>query len=142
MSLPDPAADKRPPGVSRALTLLWFSWFLSFPLWALGAERQPVADDGIAWTFNLAILAWIAWLNRRTGQGSNPARWCLLGLSLLGWYLQLNPPDDEIPPGLLETCLTAADTVITVWALWLLFTGAGGAWFAGRRDRGPVTPPR
>jgi hypothetical protein len=124
----------RPRQVSQALTLLWFSFGLTLPCWALAAERLPEASSAPVVTFNLLMLALVAVLNLRIAQGVNWARWACLGLSTLGIALGAAPGADEPEMGAVEAALNLFDTGITLLALWWLFTGPGAQWFAARRS--------
>jgi hypothetical protein len=128
---------ERPRQVSNAITLLWFSLALSLPSWVLSSERAPEAFSPVAVLLNLALLALFAWLIVRIGQGRNWARVACLGLTLFGVALGALPeegPDQSA----LEMTIYLSDLVISLLAMYWLFTPPGAGWFA---RPAPPAPP-
>lgn len=127
-----------PPEVTRAVRILWISLAASLATmlpvirgnwWAPdGGENAPDAGPVVI-VFALVMFALSAWLVWMVSRGRNWARWTLLGLFVIGWLFLLT----DFSRSLAETPLAAlADTLIAaaeVWACYLLFSGAGAAWF-------------
>lgn len=137
----DPIAPEvpRPAEVTRAVRILWISLAASLvtmlPVirgnwWAAeGGDSMPDAGPVIV-GFALLMFAVSAWLVWMVSRGRNWARWTLLVLFVVGWLFLLT----DFSRSITETPLAAlADALIAaaeVWACYLLFSGAGAAWFA------------
>jgi len=85
----------------------------------------PVIAVGLAIVFS-GIYAFLVWT---TGKGHNWARWLLLAFILGTEALGLS----DYSRSLAETPLALATDICVlaaeIWALWLLFSGTGAAWF-------------
>ena len=119
----------RPAQITNAVTLLWFSLLISLPSWYLAAERSPEPADPLATALSLGLLALFAWLNVRLSKGARWARSATLVLTIAGMLLNLVAADEAVPPGLFETVLGDVDLLISLLALYWLYSGPGAAWF-------------
>lgn len=89
------------------------------------ARVWPVFIVGLTVVFS-SIYAFLVWT---TGKGHNWARWLLLAFILGTEALGLS----DYSRSLAETPLALATDICVlaaeIWALWLLFSGTGAAWF-------------
>jgi hypothetical protein len=144
---PAVAMAPRPPQVTLAIRILWITFGVSLitmhpsirgdwwnmPGTASATESGLMAGVVVASLIFSAIGATLIWL---TGRGRNWARWALLALLIIGWLVTIS----DFSRSIVETPIAAiADVLIAaaeLWACYLLFQGAGAAWFS-RGKRAP-----
>ena len=97
--------------------------------------RVPAADDApVPFLFTLVLIAVFAgltlWLAAKIMQGRNWARWAMLLYLGAGWVLIGPELADDFYRSPIAAIIDAISIPVEAVACWLLFTGAGGQWFA------------
>ena len=117
--------------MTRAVWLMWVSLFLTLAT-AIPVYLEPTPPDfptPSLWAF-LAFV-WLLWglLIFLIGRGHNWARILMLVLFIAGMGLWIKDSSELFDLPMHSLILEAIDTLISVLALYWLFTGAGAAWF-------------
>jgi hypothetical protein len=124
----------RPRQIQLAVTLLWVSFALTVPAFALAAARTPdAALHPASLVGTVALLGLSALLILRIGDGRNWARWLYLVLFGVAVAMQWLPMDETNPPGYFENAVMAAGWLLDAASLWLVFTRPGADWFRATR---------
>ena len=127
---PVPLLRTRPKHVRVAVALLWVSFALGVPAWALSAMRDPENSLGtFTVVFTLLMFAFSALLNVMIYRGKNWARIVTLIFGLLGVLFSLVLLVMPNPPSAIENAITFLGLVLDFIALYLLFTKPGAMWF-------------
>lgn len=120
-----------PPQVRRAISLLWVTIALSAVegFWLLVHPDPEIADMvGQFAAFVVATLGFVSFLVVQASRRRNWARHTLLALFVFSSVMYiLFPP--ESPEPFWVMMLTVVATVLEAIALYMLYAGAGGAWY-------------
>jgi hypothetical protein len=120
----------RPKQVTVAVSLLWVSLALDIPVWFLAAARDQEMLNAGPLAFVVVLFAIQVTLYVFTYRGRNWARIGVLILFVLDGLVFLIP--NPKPPGVLENTLDVVGLVMTLIALYLLFSRPGALWFRPR----------
>lgn len=140
MDVPDQRPN-RPAQVSRAVTLLWLALVLGL-LSAIPIYLEPMPPESEVpawslWVLLALVTAFWALLTYLISRGHNWARITTLVLTIASVAGHVSTLTDSQARGLLSAYIVVADillTIMTLLALYWLFTGSGAAWF--RQSRG------
>jgi hypothetical protein len=97
--------------------------------------REPAAGDAeVPFLFTLVLVAVFGGLTlllaSRILQGRNWARWAMLVYLGAGWALAGPSLADDFYLSPIAAVIDAISIPVEAIACWMLFTGAGGQWFA------------
>jgi hypothetical protein len=124
------AGGDRPRSVGTAVTLLWISLVVGFAKGALDFTHlramAPVGFTVFVLVFTFAVLILLV---LRIGAGRNWARIAFLILFIIGTVPTLPVVRDELERAPLVGALSILQLLLQIWALVLLFTRPGSAWF-------------
>jgi hypothetical protein len=120
---------EKPEQVRRALVLLWASFGIS-AIEVIVAEVLEISDPTM-WIFLIFMYAVWAYVIVAISRQRNWARIVSLVVAVLTTALWVAWPEAR-PEQWSETITTVASVVLEAVALYLLFSGAGGAWFGAR----------
>ena len=131
----------RPVQVSRAITLLWLALILGL-LSAISVYLEPMPPESEvpAWSLWLLLaLVTVFWalLTYLISRGHNWARITTLILTIASVVGHVTTLADSQTRGLLSPYIIVTDillTLITLLAMYWLFTGHGAAWFRQLRS--------
>jgi hypothetical protein len=144
----DPASRallERPPGVTRAVQLLWAATFLGFAFGVFGilvspSEDMTITGELIGYAVVTSIIIGVSyWIFSAIWKGRNWARILLLVLAILNMLSDLAAPALFEKMGWSMPEVTAVELVgyviqiaLTVYAIVLLFSPSARPWFASR----------
>jgi hypothetical protein len=124
------AGGDRPRSVGTAVTLLWISLVVGIAKAALDFTHlramAPVGFTLFVLVFTFAVLILLV---LRIGAGRNWARIAFLILFIIGTVPTLPVVRDELERAPLVGVLSLLQLLLQIWALVLLFTRPGSAWF-------------
>jgi hypothetical protein len=124
------AEGDRPRSVGTAVTLLWVSLAVGIAKVALDfAHLRAMAPLGFTLFVLVATFAVLILLVLKIAAGRNWARITFLILFIIGTVPTLPVVRDELERAPLVGGLSILQILLQIWALVLLFTRPGSAWF-------------
>jgi hypothetical protein len=124
------AGGDRPGSVGTAVTVLWVSLGVGIAKVALDfANLRAMAPMGFTLFVLVATFAVLILLVLKIAAGRNWARIVFLVLFIVGTVPTLPVVRDELERAPLVGALSILQILLQIWALVLLFTKPGSAWF-------------
>lgn len=137
--LAEPLIDAlpRPLAVGRSVALILGSMALGLVELLPAVHGARPNEEAVPLWFTAAIVLVFGgitvWLARQMYAGRNWSRWAMLAYLGLGWALGIGGLVDDFSYSTLAGPLNVVGMVMEMVAMWLVFQGAGSAWYRALR---------